>query len=383
MLPLVGPHQSYPLLSKCLDVEIVAALCPPSWGTNSGQRYVKLTRYRQPARRYSPLPLSPPRSLMKNARLLAIAAVATSIPLIVSGCGGADAAESSGAASVSVGVVPGVDLAPLYLGIQEGVFDELNLTVTINSLSASSSSLLTALGEDRFDFGYADTLSVLSAIEGGAAIDILSGAAASSGNAQLDYAAIMVRPDSDITSLSNLTGRTIGVDSRGSTNEFVMRDAMLAANVPAELATWKTVPFVDAVGSINSGAVDAALVTEPFLTTARLAGMRIISYPYAEFDRNLTVSMYVASSAFTEKKPEVVERFRMALQRSYDLARTKPGLVRDSLTSFIKTGADVRTRLTLPSFTTHIDTGSVTLLGERAKKFGMIQSIPDFATILP
>lgn len=320
---------------------------------------------------------------MKNARILAIAAVVATIPLIVSGCGGADASESSGAASVSVGVVPGVDLAPLYLGIQQGLFEELDLTVTINSLSSSSTSVLAAIDEQRFDFGYADTLSVLSAIDGGAQIDIISGAAASSGDPNLDYAAIMVRADSDITSLTSLAGRTIGVDARGSTNEFVMRDALLTVNVPAELATWKTVPFVDAVGAINSGAVDAALVTEPFLTSARLDGLRVISYPYAEFDPNLTVSTYVTSSALSKSKPEVVDRFRMALQRSYDLARTEPNLVRDSLSSFIKTGADVRTRLTLPSFTTHIDTASVTLLGERAKRLGMLPNEPDLAAILP
>ncbi|MBK6871474.1 MAG: ABC transporter substrate-binding protein [Kineosporiaceae bacterium] len=59
---------------------------------------------------------------------------ALSVTMALTACGGSDSggsgASSGGVTKVSVGVIPIVDVAPLYLGIQKGFFAKAGLEVS-------------------------------------------------------------------------------------------------------------------------------------------------------------------------------------------------------------------------------------------------------------
>lgn len=320
---------------------------------------------------------------MKNPGLLGIAS-AVSMSLLLAGCGTpAEPTGDSGAIDVTIGVMPGADLAPLYLGVKQGFFLEEGINLTINSLAASSTAILGAVDSGRYDFGYADALSIMVALEGGSAIDVISGAAASSGDPTFDYAALIVRADSDIASIADLQHRSVSTDALFSTNELVLRSAIDAAEAGSATVKWHEIPFIDATRAVNDGKVDAALVVEPFATAARLEGMRVISYPYAAFNPRLTVSAYYASSATVADDPELVEKFRAALGKSLEFAAEDVPAVRENISTYMKSGADVRSRLALPVFSTEIDRDATAQLAKAAVKYRLLVAEPDLDEILP
>lgn len=67
------------------------------------------------------------------------AAAAAAGLLVLTSCGGGEeapaggdeAAQDGGLTEVSIGVIPIVDVAPIYLGVQEGIFEEHGLDVEL------------------------------------------------------------------------------------------------------------------------------------------------------------------------------------------------------------------------------------------------------------
>jgi NitT/TauT family transport system substrate-binding protein len=316
--------------------------------------------------------------LRRTRSAIAIAGIAT---VLLAGCS-PEAAQGSGLTRVTVGVLPGADVAPLFVAVQEGLFAEQGIDLTIDSLAASSADIINAVDEGRYDFGYADMISILAAQEGGAQLQIVSGAAATSGDSRSDYAGIMSQA-SDITSVADLEGRTVAIDAAGTTNEAVVRAAIDAAGVDSSTISFEAIPFINMRKAIAGGNVDAALVVEPYLTSARLAGMPLIAHPYAEFDENLTVSGYFASQSIVSENPELVKSFVAALAASFEHAEAAEGAVRTNISTYLASDAQVRTRLILPAFSTAIDRDAAQALAEAAHGYGLLSSVPDLDEVLP
>jgi NitT/TauT family transport system substrate-binding protein len=316
-------------------------------------------------------------------KTLAILTVAIAVPAVLAGC----APQSAGAvpqADITIGVTPGADLAPLYLGVKEGFFADQGINLTINSLASSSAAVLSAVSDDKFDFGYADTVSILAAQEQGLAIELVSGAAATSGDVRNDYAAIIVRDSSGLNSVADLRYLNVSVDAKGTINDLVARTALQAAGADPASVNWHEIPFVDATEKLNVSRIDAALVVEPFVTEARLNGFRVISYPYAEFDPNLTVSGYVVSDELKSEDPELVERFLAALDTSLEHAEAEKYDVRTNIGTYISTSdSSVLSRLALPTFTREIDRDAAQKLSDAAVAFGLLTAAPNLDEVLP
>ncbi|MCW4386072.1 ABC transporter substrate-binding protein [Salinibacterium sp. SYSU T00001] len=314
-------------------------------------------------------------------RTRTVAAAAAVLTVLLTGCSAAASAEGQ-TASVTVGVMPGADLAPLYVGIKDGIFAEHGIDVTVHSLAATTADIVRAVDEGRYDIGYADIISILAAQENGSELQIVSGAADTSGDARADYAGI-VTAASDIDDVSDLTGRKVAVDTLGTTNEVVVRAAVDAAGGNSSTMTLEAIPFINARKAIEGGMVTAALMVEPYLTAARLDGLRIISHPYAEFDEKLTVSGYFTSTATASERSDVVESFVAALAESFEAAESNDNAVRTNISTFLSSDARVRTRLILPAFSTEIDRDAAQALADSALEYGLIARAPDLGALLP
>lgn len=87
-----------------------------------------------------------------------VAAAAASL-LVLTSCGGGDEeapADSQQDAAdgelteVSIGVIPIVDVAPIYLGVQEGIFEEHGLDVDL-TLAQGGAAIIPAVMSGDFD----------------------------------------------------------------------------------------------------------------------------------------------------------------------------------------------------------------------------------------
>ena len=99
-------------------------------------------------------------------------AALTALPLLLTACGGGDedsaapAPDSTGGATetqqVTVGVIPIVDVAPIYLGVEQGFFAERGLELDL-VLAQGGAAIVPAVLSGEYEFGFSNVTSLLLA----------------------------------------------------------------------------------------------------------------------------------------------------------------------------------------------------------------------------
>jgi NitT/TauT family transport system substrate-binding protein len=105
--------------------------------------------------------------------------------------------------------------------------------------------------------------------------------------------------------------------------------------------------------TLKSGAVDAVLTAEPFVTRMTKAGTGYVAVNYAgELARTEPIISYVAARAFAEKNPEAIANFRAAIAEAAEIVNNDREKASVSISNFTKQPLEIvrlnRTNLATP-----------------------------------
>lgn len=324
---------------------------------------------------------------MKKAGFFALAAITA---LVLSGCtdsdapadGGADDGDSGSSAEltpVTVGVIPIADTAAIYLGDDQGFFEDEGLDLTIETATGGA-AIVPAVVSGDYQFGFSNTLSLMVAADQGLDIKMVSSAVATTGDTSKDMGAVITKADSGISSPADLAGKTVSSNSVGNINDTAVRSVVDEAGGDSSTIKFVEVPFPDAIAAVENDQVDAAFVVEPFITSALDAGLEVVSYAYAEFDPKLDIAAYFALG---DVDPDLLEKFQTAMTKSLEYADANPDAVREIMATYTKTDPAVLAEITLPKYPTEMDRASIEKLAAAAQEYGVLKAEPDFDNLLP
>jgi ABC-type nitrate/sulfonate/bicarbonate transport system substrate-binding protein len=246
------------------------------------------------------------------AMVLAVAA------LSVVGCG--DEEESGGRAKVTVGLIPIADVAPIYLGIEKGFFEEEGLEVETQVAQGGAEIVPQVLNGD-VEIGFSNTPSLLSAAVEGLPIEIVAPAGGSppkkEGRGENVEGALMVKKDSPIRGYADLAGKTVAVNALGNVIDVTVNAALERHGIDHTTVERVEVPFPDMLAALDAGRVDAAFLATPFKTIAERSGdYRAVGFSIYEARPEMIYIGYFVSRQWAEDNEEVLERFLSALRRS-------------------------------------------------------------------
>lgn len=316
-------------------------------------------------------------------RLAAVAAAAT-VALIASGCaGGAGSGTSvNGNTTITVGVIPIVDVAPIYLGIKRGFFADERLDVKLETAQGGA-AIVPAVVSGQYQFGFSNTTSLLLAGSQGLPLKVVSSGVASTGREGRDFGAVIVKADSPIRSAKDLAGKRVAVNTLKNINTTTVDNVVHQDGGDPSKIRYVELPFPDIPAAVAKGDVDAGQVVEPFLTIAAGQGERQVVSNYAATDPGLTVGMYFTSQRFAAEHGNVVDAFAAAMRTSLDYASRHQDAARAILASYTEIDPRVQKTMVLPKWPAAVDRDSVTLLGDLATKDGLITEPVDLDRLLP
>jgi NitT/TauT family transport system substrate-binding protein len=295
---------------------------------------------------------------------------------------GAPSATPPGQAStkVVVAVPPMVDVAPIYLGRQQGFFAAEKIDLTLKSLPGE---ILPEVADGRFQFGFSDLTSLLLAQAKGRALKIVTAGDGSTGTVGADMAAVAVRRGSPITRPAQLAGRKVAVDRLGGLATTTIAELVRRDGGNPKKITFVRLDRAQLPGALSRKQVDAAAMTEPYLTLARRQGATPLAWNLAVLDPKLMTAAYVTAGRLKASNPDLVQRFATAMNTSLDYAQQHPGEVRAVLSGYLKLDPTVASALTLPAFSTAISEESLTRLGALAVQDGLLTRPPDVTALMP
>jgi NitT/TauT family transport system substrate-binding protein len=322
---------------------------------------------------------------MSRMRLTAL----LSCSLLLAACGGGSDDASTGTGSgdaprqVSVGVIPIADVAPLYLGVEQGFFTDRGLDLELVS-GQGGAALLPAVVSGQQDFAYSNNLSLMVAQEANLPVQVVATGSSSTGDPTNDFGCVLVPGDSPIQSLADLAGKRVSTNTLNNINVAVMRDLVDAAGADSSTIQFLEVAHPDVPQVIATKQVDAAVSVEPFKTIALKQGARCVSYMFAEAQEEpLTIASYFATSETVQSDPELVEAFVEGVKESFAYSTANPDEVRRILGTFTQLEPELAESITLSYWPEEIDRASFEYMSEIGARYEILDEPADLDALLP
>jgi NitT/TauT family transport system substrate-binding protein len=245
--------------------------------------------------------------------------------LVLAGCSagnqaGADPAESAGAGgadgdltevTITLNWVPYGEHAPFYYGVEQGIFEEEGIDLTIQPGNGSGNTIQ-QVAQNNTDFGWADTPPLANAISSGMPVKS-AGVFLQTGPSSVEFFA-----DQGITEPADLVGKTVGGTPGDAMYGTFPAWLELNGVDPADVK----VVNVDAAGKIAAlieGQVDAiqGFHHDQAPTIANQTGKEVEALPFADFGMNLLGTGLVVNDRTIADDPELVEAMVRATSRAF------------------------------------------------------------------
>lgn len=319
---------------------------------------------------------------------IAMAAVAATVLAGCAGAGGgslAEGGEQEGSTGdlipVKVSLTPVADMAPYWLGVAEGFFEDEGLDVTIEP-NQGGAAALPAVMSGQFQFSSANPNTLFVAADQGLEPRILLTTAASTGVEGEDTGAIVVPDDSAIQGPADLAGHTVAIPTFNSINEAVVGIAVDKAGGDVDDVEFVEVPFPDMPAALSTGQVDAVAVVEPFLSATLADGGRAVSWMFQEANANLPITLLYTTQQYVEENPDIVDAFTAAARRSFEYATENEQEAREILTSYTKLSPEQIDSITLPRWPADVDVDAVSVIADWIYERGTVDEPVDISSLL-
>lgn len=260
--------------------------------------------------------------------------------------------------TVQVGTLPIANSAPMYLGMQEGFFEEEGLTLEPTVLQ-SGNEIITGMVAGDYDFGFVGYISAGIAAARNVPICVLTASDATGTTPEDDWQVLVAPGDSPISSAADLAGKTVSVNGLGGVAEVMIKAALDQEGVDWQSVQLIEVPFPEVPAAIAAGRIDAGYTSEPFVTTVLDQGGKVAFAPQSAIAPEYPNGSYATSQQAFQQDGELMEKFEAAMTRSLEYARDNPDAVREIIPTYTRIEADVADRMRLPVFQPELDAEAI------------------------
>ncbi|MGW6522967.1 ABC transporter substrate-binding protein [Streptomyces sp. NPDC054962] len=309
--------------------------------------------------------------------------------LATAACGSSDdsgtstgSSSSGSTTTVKLGLIPIVDVAPVYLGVKQGFYEKHGLKLSITTAQGGA-AIVPGVVSGQFQFGFSNMTSLMVARSNNVPVQAVSNGIASTGVQGKDFGAITVKKDSPLKSAKDLEGKKVAINTLKNINETAVRESVRKAGGDPDRVKFVELAFDQMPAALDSGQIDAAMVVEPALATVKSQGGVEIASPLVDVAPNLTVAMYFTSTQYAQKNPDVVKKFQEATAESLAYADAHPDEVRQIVTTYTKIPTSVLAQVTLPKWPAEANRSSIEALEKLGERDKLFKSTPDLDKLLP
>lgn len=321
-------------------------------------------------------------------RRLSAGLAAGALLLVGTACGSSDGdspdagASSGGITTVKLGLIPIVDVAPLYLGQKKGFFEKQGLKLEFTTAQGGA-AIVPGVASGQFQFGFSNVTSLMVAQSNGVPVKAVANGIASTGVRGKDFNGLMVKKDSPVKSAKELEGKKVAINTLKNINETAVRQAVREAGGDPDEVELVEMAFDQMPAALDQGQIDAACVVEPATATIRSQGGREIASPLIDVAPELTVAMYFTSTQYAQQHPDVVKKFQDATAESLAYAEAHPDEARQIVTTYTKIPASVLEQVVLPKWPAEANRPSIEALMKLGEEDGLFKKTPDLDALLP
>ncbi len=282
---------------------------------------------------------------------------------------------------VRVGATPNDTYASAYFAQDAGFFKKAGLTTEVQTLN-NGAAVSAAVAAGALDFGVSTPVQLANAFVRN--VPFVMVAAGALTTPKVPAGLICVLKSGTITSAKDLEGKTVAVNALKTLSELVF-DLWVSKNGgdPTKIKKVEAV-FSEMGASIERGAIDAGVISEPALSSALKPGtLRVLGDPFGALAPQFLISGWFATADYARKNPDTVKRFASAI---YDAGKWANDHHDDSaviLAKYTKMNVDTIKAMSRCPFAEKLLLSDIQPQLDAAAKFGIVPRVVNATDLLP
>jgi NitT/TauT family transport system substrate-binding protein len=269
-------------------------------------------------------------------------------------------------------------------------FDEAFLLVDGGFLSragvAGEAELLTngpriteAILGGSMDIGMSDILQLANAVNHGFPLGFFAGGSVY--NTDAPTTVLCVAANGPIRTAKDLTGKTIGLQGLKTLAEVSTREWLRTRDVDPDKINFIEIGPALAVPTLLRGTVDAAVVSEPFVSAGG-DEIRRFGKPYDTVAKQFYISAFYAKRDWLAKNDATARKVQQAIYATARWTNTHHDASAVLLSKRLKMEPDRLKKMTRATFSTGLDPNLMQPVLNIATKYGLLEKPVDAATLI-
>ncbi|MBI5251128.1 MAG: ABC transporter substrate-binding protein [Desulfomonile tiedjei] len=206
---------------------------------------------------------------------------------------------------------------PLWVAMDRGFFNEEGLKVQIEGIFRSGPEVMSAFSAGAIDMAYVGEAPTVTAVANGTVkVAILA-------QVNTEGSAIVVGKNSQITDISGLKGRQIGVPGYSTVQDFLLRKALGDPGSDGNRANVTVIKPPEMAGALRTNQIEAFVAWEPYPAQAVGMGVGKVLVYSGDIWRNHPCCVLVVDKRFAETNGAMVKKAIQAHQKSIDFIHEK------------------------------------------------------------
>ncbi|GAA4218306.1 NitT/TauT family transport system substrate-binding protein [Streptosporangium album] len=323
---------------------------------------------------------------MRTRRVVRNSLIGLTAALTLAACGGSGT-EAAGPANpgglekteLTVGVVPVPSSAPLFIAQEKGFFKAEGLTVKTETIQAPQPVMPRILngGIDAFLTSYVSLITISDS--GVAKLKML----AESQQGAPGVNGVVVTKDSPIREPKDLKGKKIAVNVLKALGEVTVRAQLKAEGLAPGDVTFVPVPFAEQLNQLKAGTVDAAWLTEPYISAAKKdLGGRLLIDTLSGPAEGLPLDGWATTADWVSKYPKTAAAFQRAIGKAQQIAASDRQELDKVIPTFTRIPAEVASTMTMGTFSTSLDPARIQRVADLLSEFQITKSKIDATALV-
>jgi NitT/TauT family transport system substrate-binding protein len=260
-----------------------------------------------------------------------------------------------------------------------GFFKAAGLNVELVSL-ANSGSIGAAVAGGAVDIGVGNVISIANARAQGLTFSIIAPSAIYTGKEPATV--LIVGKTSPVTSAKDLEGKTIATIELRGTMQSAIREWMTKNGADPSGLKFIEAPFTTMPAMVNAGRVDAAMIGEPALTSARPV-VRILANPYEAISSDWYLNVWFANADWLEKNRATARKFVAAIAKAAAWSNAHRSETGAMLQKSLPLSDDVLAKMTRTRYGVgKLDVQQIQPVLDTAARYGVLKAPVDANTLI-
>jgi NitT/TauT family transport system substrate-binding protein len=274
--------------------------------------------------------------------------------------------------SLNIAAVPiEVSAEPFYAN-DAGFFKAAGIVPTFMG-GNTGPAIAAGVASGAIDIGMSNSVSLVQARGHGLPFVIV--AAGSIYTAKVATDLMVVPKSSAITRGRDLTGKTVGVSVLNGIPHYASRAWIDADGGDSSATKFVEIYHPEMIAALAQGRVDAASLSEPYLTPARAAN-RAIGAPEDAIAPEFVLTVHFTTLAWAKANPDLLRRYVTAIAKTAQWANAHPDLVVPILAKYSKQPEDAVRTMQRATFSDTLVARQLQPVIDVTAKYGNIARFP-------